>query len=204
MPDPFAVPDNLDAILNDIWMRWGRGAADRRSPFHTPAVASIRPHATPDQRIMVLRKADRHAGLLRFHTDVRSNKVAQFAGCDKISVAGYDPGAKIQLRATGQAAVTAKGAIVDAAWAATSPSGRRSYLTTLPPGSVSDDATSGLPAPFDTTMPTARESEAGRANFALVVMTVTHLEWLHLAATGHRRAAFSRGEAGWTGTWLIP
>ena len=204
MPDPFPVPDDFDAILTDIWTRWGRGVADRRSPFHTPAVGSTSGDGTPEQRVMVLRKADRASGTLRFHTDRRSTKASQVGAHPAISIIGYDPGAKIQIRASGEAAIVTTGDAADTAWAATSASGRRSYLTTLAPGSVSNIATSGLPAAFEKSVPVGADSEAGRANFAIVPVVLNRLEWLHLAATGHRRAAFVRTVDGWSGEWLIP
>lgn len=204
MQNPFSVPDDLDAILNDIWTRWGRGAADRRSAFHTPVVGSVRLDGTPDQRVMVLRKADRANAMLRFHTDRRSTKAAQINANNAVSIVGYDPGAKIQLRASGFANVVPIGAIADDAWAATSGSGRRSYLTTLAPGSISEMATSGLPVAFEQAVPTPAESEAGRTNFAIVPVVLDSLEWLHLASTGHRRAVFTRTGDDWTGEWLIP
>jgi pyridoxamine 5'-phosphate oxidase len=198
------MTEDLDAILDDIWNRWGCGAADRRSPFHTPVVGSIGLNKIPEQRIMVLRKATRPDGVLRFHTDIRSGKVAQIEHQPAVSVVGYDTGARIQLRATGSAVVVATGPLADAAWAATSPSGRRSYMTTWPPGSPSDLATSGLPVAFEKTMPSHAESEAGRANFSIVPVTVDRLEWLHLASSGHRRACFTRDDDQWRGEWLIP
>ncbi len=204
MSDPFPMPDDLDAIFNDIWARWGRGAADRRSPFHTPTVGSTTEHHMPDQRIMVLRKTDRSNNILRFHTDHRSAKADQIRHNNAVCVVGYDPSAKIQLRASGLATIVQTGALVDEAWASTSASGRRSYLTTLAPGSVSDAATSGLPVAFERGVPSLTESEAGRANFAIVPVLLNRLEWLHLAATGHRRAGFTLGEDKWTGEWLIP
>ena len=204
MPDPFSVPDNLDSILTDIWTRWGRGAADRRSALHTPVIGSVSSNGAVDQRVMVLRKADRAAGTLRFHTDIRSTKVSQIEAQSIVSLLGYDPGARVQLRAKGSAAIIPTGALADAAWAATSTSGRRSYLTTLAPGSVSTIATAGLPDAYDQAVPTLAESEAGRANFAVLVVTLDRLEWLHLASTGHRRAAFTRSHRSWDGLWLIP
>jgi pyridoxamine 5'-phosphate oxidase len=204
MQNPFSVPDDLDAILNDIWTRWGRGAADRRSAFHTPVVGSLGLDGTPNQRVMVLRKAERANGLLRFHTDRRATKAAQINANKAVSIVGYDPGAKIQLRASGAATIVHTGPLADDAWAATSASGRRSYLTTLAPGSVSPLATSGLPVTFEQAVPTPAESEAGRANFAIVPVVLDSLEWLHLASTGHRRAVFTRAGDDWTGEWLIP
>jgi pyridoxamine 5'-phosphate oxidase len=204
MSPPFALTDDLDAIRTDIWTRWTRGGADRRSPFHTPVVASVRADGTPEQRVMVLRKADPLAATLRFHTDLRSAKVEQLRQSPVVNVIGYDPQAKVQIRASGIAAIAQDDAMSDAAWAATSISGRRCYLADPAPGTASPVATSGLPSPFDQTMPTLAESEAGRANFAVLLVTVDRLEWLYLAASGHRRAAFTRDGDTWRGRWLVP
>jgi pyridoxamine 5'-phosphate oxidase len=204
MSPPFALTDDLDAIRTDIWTRWTRGGADRRSPFHTPVVASVRMDGAPEQRVMVLRKADPLAATLRFHTDLRSAKVEELRQSPVVSVVGYDPQAKVQIRASGIAAIAHDGTMSNAAWAATSISGRRCYLADPAPGTASPVATSGLPSPFDQTMPTLVESEAGRANFAVLLVTVDRLEWLYLAASGHRRAAFTRDGDAWRGRWLVP
>ncbi len=203
MTDPFPIADDLNAIADDIWKRLGRGAADRRSPFHTPVVGSIDSAGHVRQRVMVLRKVDRISATLRFNTDIRSAKVVQ-ASASRVGVLGYDAGAKVQLRAEGLATILTECADVEAAWAATSPSGRRSYLTTLAPGTASDSPTSGLSEAIETRMPTPDETASGRANFGLLVVTLDRLEWLHLAHSGHRRAAFERRADDWHGRWLIP
>jgi len=203
MTDPFPIADDFPAILDDIWKRLGRGAADRKSPFHTPAVGTTDAQGYVQQRIMVLRKADRATGTMRFHTDIRSAKVTQTIN-GRLCVLGYDAGAKTQIRAEGTAAILTEGPEVDAAWAATSPSGRRSYLTIDPPGTVSNAATSGLPEAITMRMPTAEETLPGRAHFGLIVVTLDRLEWLHLAHSGHRRAAFTRDGSDWHGHWLVP
>ena len=203
MTDPFPIADNHEDIFDDIWKRLGRGAADRRSPFHTPVVGSTDVAGHVHQRVMVLRKVDRPAASLRFHTDIRSAKTAQVDGA-RVALLGYDAGAKIQLRVQGTAAIHTDGPDVDAAWTATSPSGRRSYLTILAPGTASGTATSGLPDDMALRTPTADETLLGRANFGLLVVSVDRLECLHLAHDGHRRAAFTRLGEEWHGAWLIP
>ncbi len=204
MPDPFPIPDDFDAVLTDIWTRWTRGQADRRSDFHIPVVTSIAADGAPDARVMVLRKADRGSSSLRFHTDIRSVKVAQVSANPTVSVIGYDGAAKIQVRARGRVVVDTIGAHVDAAWAATSPSGRRSYMTTLPPGSVSTVPTSGLPEAIASAVPSLADTKCARDHFGLLIVTLDRLEWLHLAHDGHRRVSFTRSGDKWSGQWLIP
>jgi pyridoxine/pyridoxamine 5'-phosphate oxidase len=68
--------DDLPAILAHAWTLLVRGGADRKSPVHTPVIASVDEHGLPHARVMVLRKADPAAATLRLHTDARSPKVA--------------------------------------------------------------------------------------------------------------------------------
>ena len=197
-------PDTLDAVLADIWMRLVRGGADRRSAFHTPVVASVDADGLPQQRVMVLRKCVEADAIMRFHTDLRSAKVGEIGTRARVNVLGYDPAAKIQIRASGLAVVTDKGDAADAAWLASSPSSRRCYLTRYSPGSVTDKPMSGLPASLESRVPERSETEAGRTNFAVLTVTLDTLEWLYLAHDGHVRARFANEDGAWKGQWLIP
>jgi pyridoxamine 5'-phosphate oxidase len=201
MSKPFSLPDDLDAVFDDAWTRLVRGAKDRRSPFHTPVVATG--GEAVRQRVMVLRRADRDASILRFHTDRRSAKVEAIGDGARVSVLGYDPAARIQISLRGMARMALPDE-ADAFWAKTTLSGRRCYLVEPGPGVPVVGAVSGLPDALTDRVPTAAESEAGRANFAALLVTIDQIEWLELTARGNRRAAFVRHGAGWTGTWLIP
>lgn len=200
----FADKDDLDAILADIWQRLVRGKADRRSPFHTPIVASVDTNGAPQQRVMVLRHIDREAATLRFHTDLRSGKAAQLEANNQVSVIGYDEGAKVQIRLAGTGMLLPRGDVADSAWQASAPSSRRCYLAKIAPGTHSDIATSGLPTAFETSVPTLPQTEAGRQNFAVLLVAIKRLEWLYLASDGHRRAAFTLQSQQWQGQWLVP
>ncbi len=196
--------DNLDASFEQAWLMLVRGGADRRSAFHTPVVASVDASGAPEARVMVLRQADRAARSLRFHTDIRTAKVAQLARQPAITVLGYDPGAKIQLRVRGVGNIIGDGAHADAAWARSALSSRKCYLAESAPGSGVEAATSGLPPAFETRDPDEAEALPGRANFSVLLVTVESLEWLYLAAPGHRRARFQWSDTEWTKHWLVP
>ncbi len=200
---PFSIPDDLDAVLADVWARLVRGAADRHSAYHTPVVATHDEHG-PRQRIMVLRAVDPATATLRFHTDRRSGKVATIGNGAPVSILGYDPGARIQISGEGRAQIIAEGPEADAAWAASRPSSRRCYLAKPGSGTAVDAAISGIPEAYLERTPTLAESEPGREHFAVVMVTLERLEWVELTAGGNRRAAFERGADGWAGTWLIP
>lgn len=197
------APDDATAIAAEAWALLIRGAGDRHSPMHTPVVASIDAAGRPSTRVMVLRHADRAAATLRFHTDARSPKVAELHD-RPVSVLAYHPGQAVQLRLAGSARVLSDDALTDAAWAASSDFARRCYLATAAPGTVVTEPTSGLPEAVEGRRPDPAELVPARPNFAVVVIAVTAIDWLHLAQSGHRRAALHRAGNGWHGDWLIP
>jgi pyridoxine/pyridoxamine 5'-phosphate oxidase len=200
---PFPL-DDLDQAATALWSRVGRAVRDRRSAWHTPVVATTGTDGAPRARVMVLRAADPGAGLFRLHTDSRTDKVAELAAVPRAALLFYDPGAKLQLRVEGAARIETASAAAAAAWAATRPFSRRCYTAPVAPGAAASGPTSGLPHAFEGREPTLAESEAGRPNFAILLVEAERLEFLHLAVTGHRRGRFDRDEAGWKGSWLIP
>ena len=73
------------------------------------------------------------------------------------------------------------------------------------PGTLSEAPTSGLPPELEGTEPTDEQLEPARANFAVLRVTLTEIDWLYLAHTGHVRAQFSRGDdSEWQGRWVSP
>ena len=194
--------DNLPEILAQAWSLMVRGGADRKSPLHTPVIASVDGHGLPQARVMVLRKADPAAATLRLHTDARSPKVAQLNG-KPVAVLGYHAGEQVQLRLTGTARVLTDDDVVDGIWNQSTAFARRCYLALHPPGTPLPGPSSGLPAWVEGQQPTLEQIAPARPNFATLWVDVTAIDWLHLANSGHRRALF-RASDGWAGEWLAP
>ena len=193
---------DLADAFETAWRLLGRGAADRRSPLHTPVVASITASGAPDARVMVLRAAERATARLRFHTDARSPKCAALDG-RPVAVLGYHPGEAIQLRLSGTARIVREGPEIEAIWTNSTPFARRCYMVEAAPGTPRATAGSGLPAGVEGRKPELSELVPARANFALVMIELTAVDWLHLAQSGHRRAVF-RADDGWRGEWRVP
>lgn len=191
--------DTLDACLTDCRDRLIRAPRDRKSPLHTPVIVT----GDVDARVMVLRAFDSAAWSLRFHTDARSPKAKVIAADPRVVVLFYDKGAKIQIRARGEGQILTTGPQVDTAWAASTNFARRCYLGDGP-GTLSDVPTSGLPPEFEGTEPDDVQIIPARENFALLMITLTKLDWLYLAHTGHVRAQFARADDGWQGRWVAP
>ena len=191
-------------ILDHLWALLVRGKADRRHPFHQPALATTGPDNTPSVRTVVLRLADPDAAALHAHTDARAGKVGHLARIPVAAWHFYDPAAKLQIRATGPTQVLTEGERADQAWANTRLFSRRCYLAPNPPGHATDHPDPNLPKDLLRADPDAERSEEGRPNFAVVRTTIETLEWLHLAADGHTRGRFRRRANEWAHDYLAP
>ncbi len=184
-------PDELEALLLQCWGYLEEGAGTARSPFHTAVLGTVE-DGEPRLRTVVLRAADREAGRVLCHTDLRSAKVRQIRDDAPVSWLLYDPGRKVQLRLEGRARVHADDALADERWRASAAGSRRCYLVQPGPGDVLESAGSTLPQGLRGRRPEPGETEPGRGNFAVVAAGIDLIDWLHLTADGHRRARFRR------------
>ncbi len=191
--------DTLDDVRTDCTNRLIRAAHDRTVPMHTPVIVT----GDVDARVMVLRAFDPVTWTLRLHSDARSPKARVIAADPRVAVLFYDQDAKIQIRARGRGRIAASGPQVDGAWAASTNFARRCYLGDGP-GEAADRPTSGLPSEYEGVEPDAAQLIPARANFALLLITITALDWLYLAHTGHIRAQFNRTGEAWDGCWVTP
>jgi pyridoxamine 5'-phosphate oxidase len=203
---PAAFYDDLAPSLAEAQRLIAEGAANRKVAAHNPVVASIDAGGAPTQRVMILRHLDWANRRLRFHTDARSAKAAEFASNSSASVLFYEPEPKIQLRLSGTADVIIEGDASDLAWNGSTNFARRCYLAEASPGASSSAPTSGLPSAIEGRQPDDAEIAAGRANFAILLFQFNRIEWLYLANSGHRRArwVWDSAHENWTGTWLVP
>lgn len=194
---PSPVLDDIDATLREAFALLTRGAADRRSPCHTPVLATIGLDGRPRARIVVLRGFSPDSLEARVHTDARSDKIAEIERDPRVALGFYDPLAGMQIRLEGLARLHRGDSLAKAAWNNSQAMSRRCYAVEPGPGTR-------LRAAGDFVLPADDEAAgAGEANFTALVVGVERLEWLHLAASGHRRALFTfapRTEA----TWLAP
>ncbi len=190
--------DDLDGSLEHAFALLERGVADRRSPFHQATVATVAADGRPAARTVVLRGVDRKAPAVRFHTDRRSRKAAELAERPDLVVHLYDHGRKIQLRLSGRAVLHGGDDLARGLWSGMRDMSKACYRQAAAPGTPIDD-----PAAVDRAEPHA--DDAGLCNFVPVEVRLDGLEWLYLAARGHRRALFSFGPDGAVeARWLAP
>ena len=196
-----AYYDDLGEIQNKYWSMLDDAVTNRASPFRIPVFICGYQDET-DGRIVVLRKSDRKRNLLQFHTDLRSPKVDILKQNQNASLLFYDKEEKIQLRVKVDCEINNQNSTTDESWKKTQHISRRCYLTDSPPGTASENPTSGMISKLEDFDYTMEQSEEGYKNFTVIKCKIKSIEWLYLAAKGHRRAKFDLETN--KNNWLVP
>tara|TARA_B100000989_G_scaffold244077_1_gene191131 strand:- start:3931 stop:4539 length:609 start_codon:yes stop_codon:yes gene_type:complete len=189
-------------IEKKIWDLLSNAVKDRSSEFRTP-VFICGNDTDLDGRVVVLRKVDQQNNFIQYHSDIRSSKIKKIKLNPNCAILFYGKDEKIQLRVKAECNVHFDDEITKESWEKTGHISRKCYLVTNGPGSESNKPTSGLDKKFDNFGFTKEESEAGYKNFCVIRCKVRSIEWLYLAAKGHRRALIDlNGSKKFT--WLVP
>jgi len=196
-----AYYENFEEIQNKYWSMLDDAVTNRGSPFRIPVFICADQNKV-DGRIVVLRKSDRKNNLLQFHTDLRSSKVDILKKNKNASLVFYDKEEKIQLRVKVECEVNNQNSITKDSWKKTQHISRRCYLTDSAPGTISKNPTSGMISKLEDFDYTMEQSEEGFKNFAVIKCKIKSIEWLYLAAKGHRRAKFDTENN--EKSWLVP
>ena len=196
-----AYYEDFDEIKNKIWSMLDNAINDRSSPFRIP-VFICGDQDDFDGRIVVLRKSDQENNIIQYHSDIRSNKIAKLKANKNAAMLFYDKEEKIQVRLKVECIVNYDNDITKQSWLKTGHMSRKCYLVDNGPGTESNNPTSGLKPELDNFEFTMEQSEAGYKNFTVIQCRIKSMEWLYLAAKGHRRARFDLENN--KDTWLIP
>tara|TARA_Y100000590_G_scaffold150343_2_gene172709 strand:+ start:1068 stop:1682 length:615 start_codon:yes stop_codon:yes gene_type:complete len=204
------VPKNKPDYYNDlnkvylkIWDLLKIGLQNRDLPFHLPVFICSYKNKS-DGRIVVLRGVDEKEKKIWFHSDIRSNKIKILKFNPEANLLFYDKSEKIQLRISGNVKINYQNQITKKSWEKTAHLSRQCYLGDKSPGSNASAPTSGLTNKIDNLKYTKEESEIGYKNFCVVEVYIKSIEWLYLAAKGHRRAYFNITNDVLEKKWLIP
>lgn len=189
--------DDLPLSLAEAWRLLHDGVSNAASAFHQPVLASTALDGSADARVAVLRGVDAERRELRFNSDVRTGKLAELRQDPRAMVCAYDLPGKVQLRLSGRVTIHHGDALAAETWAATRKYSRVGYRLAQIPGSA-------LASPQDADYQPEQDAECGAAHFSVLRFTTHRIEWLYLAAAGHRRARFEWTGADWQGQWLVP
>ena len=193
--------EDLAEIKNKIWSMLDTAIKDRSSPFRIP-VFICGDQYNFDGRIVVLRKSDQSNNLIQYHSDIRSNKITKLKANKNASMLFYDKEEKIQVRLKVKCTVNHDNEITRESWLKTGHMSRKCYLVDNGPGTESSTPTSGLKPELDNFEFTMEQSEVGYKNFTVIQCKIKNIEWLYLAAKGHRRARFDLETN--KEFWLVP
>ena len=195
--------NDLDKVHLKIWRLLDSGLKNRDAPFHIPVFICGNENSF-DGRIVVLRGVNDKEKKLWFHSDIRSNKIKILKKNPNATLLFYDKGEKIQLRISGKASINYQNERTKISWQKTTHMSRQCYLGEKAPGVICSEPTSGLSEAIDNLKYSVEESEIGYKNFCVVEIFINSIEWLYLAAKGHRRAYFSFKNNSLEKKWLIP
>ena len=196
-----AYYENFSEIKKKIWLMLDDAVKNRASQFRIPTFIC----GTADKidgRIVVLRKSDQSNNLVQFHSDIRSDKIEILKQNPNAAMLFYDKQEKIQVRLQVECTINHKNNITKTSWDKTQHISRKCYLVNKGPGTVSDIPTSGLKPELDNFDYTKEQSEEGYKNFTVIQCNIKSIEWLYLAAKGHRRARFDLEKG--IDNWLVP
>jgi 3-hydroxyisobutyrate dehydrogenase len=196
-----AYYEDFDEIKKKIWLMLEDAITNRSSQFRIP-VFICGDQSEFDGRIVVLRKSDQKKNIVQFHSDIRSNKIEKLKNNSKAAMLFYDKEEKIQLRLKVECIVNHNNEITKTSWSKTQHISRKCYLVNSGPGTETDIPTSGLKPELDNFDYTKEQSEEGYENFTVIQCKIKSMEWLYLAAKGHRRAKFDLVKD--KSAWLVP
>ena len=184
-----AYYEDFKEIKKKIWSMLDDAVTNRNSQFRIP-VFVCGDQKDFDGRIVVLRKSDQSNNLIQFHSDIRSDKIPKLKNNKNASMLFYDKEEKIQVRLKLECTINHNNEITKESWSKTGHISRKCYLVDNGPGTESPAPTSGLKPELDNFEFTMEQSEEGYKNFTVIQCKIKSIEWLYLAAKGHRRARF--------------
>ena len=196
-----AYYEDFSEIKKKIWLMLDDAVSNRGSQFRIPTFI-CGDQSSFDGRIVVLRKSDQKNSLVQFHSDIRSDKIEKLKKNPNAAMLFYDKEEKIQVRLKVECTVNHNNDVTKESWSKTQHISRKCYLVDNGPGTESDIPTSGLKPELDNFEFTMEQSEEGYKNFTVIQCKVKSIEWLYLAAKGHRRARFDIETN--KDTWLVP
>ena len=196
-----AYYENFKEIKKKIWSMLDDAVTNRSSQFRIP-VFICGNQKDFDGRIVVLRKSDQSNNLVQFHSDIRSDKIAKLKSNKNASMLFYDKEEKIQVRLKVECTINHDNEITKESWSKTGHISRKCYLVDNGPGSESTTPTSGLKPELNNFEFTMEQSEEGYKNFTVIQCKIKSIEWLYLAAKGHRRARFDIENN--KESWVVP
>ena len=184
--------DNIESIFQHIWKSICIGKKNRHSDFHTFSLATCNQNIVKN-RTVVLRGYDEKKGIIIFHTNIFSEKIADIKKNDNVECLFYSKKNKIQIRFSGTALINHNDDICREKWNQMSDQSKLCYFQNINPGST-------IKKPNDVEQNLQDNmSEA----FVIISVYIKKTDWLYLSYSGHKRVTFFNNNVN-TGIWVAP
>lgn len=180
---------SLSGVFERAWAELRDFQTPRGGPPGLVTLATVGPSEQPDMRVVVLQCADRDTSVLEIHSDQDTAKIDHLRANPLTSVLIWCPTSKLQIRLNGSSEILV-GDRVSKIWQSMSVKSRTNYGVTPPPGSAIKH-------------PNAFERIPELARLAVLRMTISNFDVVHLGQPHDVRATFQRAD-NWKGQWLSP
>ena len=184
--------NEISDILEKIWLCLENGCHDRKSPYHTFAIATIA-NDRPSNRTVVLRDYNKKEKSISFNTNYASTKIADIKKNSYVEGLFYDKEDKVQIRISGIARIDNMNDACISKWSQMSSQSKECYFQNIDPGMEVEKPDS---------VKTIYEADLSD-KFTVITIKINNIDWLYLSSKGHRRAKFSTSN-NFKGCWVAP
>lgn len=180
------LENDLIDIEKQIWLLLEQSVKTAKSAFHQGYIATIN-NDFPEQRTVILRKVENEEKTLRFHTDIRSEKIAHLKNNNLVSWLFYDAELKLQLRIYSKAEIHYDDVIANLAWENSRLSSKMCYTTQAKSGSIIAE-----PEFVDVNKKDFEPEllDFARNNFCVIETKAFAMDFVFLNAQGNKRGFF--------------
>ncbi|MBC7523865.1 MAG: pyridoxamine 5'-phosphate oxidase family protein [Flavobacterium sp.] len=200
-----SVAYNLQEIEDLAWKKMVNGSVKKKNGFRTMYVATVNQLGEATMRTVVNRKVDQLRKTIYFHTDIRSQKIADLRADNRLFMLFYDAKQRVQIVVKAHAILHTDDDLKNNRWKATSAQARLGYMTLDAPNTESELPTLGYDTKFSENKPTETESDFYKGNFVVIECVVYELSFLYLDYLGNRKANFMYENATLANShWAVP
>ncbi len=166
-------------------------------------LASIDLHGAPNVRTVVFRGFDEQSDDLFFHTDKRSDKIAQLTQNPNVAVCWYFPLSREQFRLKAKAALLSEEqceyhSLRQQHWFALSDKAKVAYFQPRPGIAIAE-------LPYNSSIDTSQyDFSQVPENFILVKIAIRHVDYLNLSSTAHIRIIYHQQNDCWQSESIVP
>lgn len=186
----------------DTWQQLEAAITNPDNPFRYLTLCTVDQRQEPQARILVLRNVVTEKYQMEFHTDIRSAKWLELKNRNVLTVIGYDPEQRLQLRFRGSAKLLPPGNHQQAsAWKQLSASAKQGYRSPAP----GKQRTTTEP-PLHSADSSGESIEPGSATFGVIQFFAQELDWFEHKTRELRRArhTFANTSTADKSTWINP